>query len=375
MVIPDGVVTIGDYAFSGCDSINSMVIPDSVITIGDYTFYACNNLSSIYIPESVKSIGVGAFMACKALTSITIPKNVNYIGEDAFQICWALTSIKVDSHNTVYDSRDNCNAIIETETNTLLFGCMNSIIPESISTIGNHAFAYCNGLTSINIPKSVTSIGSGAFFLTSNNLKSIKVDSQNPIYDSRDNSNAIIETGTNAILLGCMNTIIPENITCIREFAFNDCHGMTYLNIPAGVTDIERYAFQSCNNVKTLSIPESVTCIGQGVFNNCDSLKSVYCYIKTPIDYVDAFDFKTYSTATLYVPSESVEAYRNSDGWNNFQDIQSLTTTDLKNILYEYEADEIIDSSVRIIKSMKNGQLIINQPDGSKFNAVGIKVE
>ena len=252
---------------------------------------------------------------------------------------------------------------------------MYSIIPESISTIGNHAFAYCNGLTSINIPKSVTSIGSGAFFLTSNNLKTIKVDSQNPVYDSRDNSNAIIETETNAILLGCMNTIIPENITCIREFAFNDCHGMTYINIPAGVTDIERYAFQCCNNVKTLSIPESVTCIGQGAFNNCDSLKSVCCFIKTPINYDDAFNLKTDSTATLYVPNESVEAYRNTDGWNNFQNIQSFTTTDIEKIPYEYEADRVANSSVPIIKMIENGKLRITMPDGSVINAVGIKVE
>ena len=130
VVIPEGVTEIGDWAFERCRSLSSITIPESVTEIGRDAFYYCSNLKSITIPEGVREIGRDAFRYCSSLTSITIPESVREIGEDAFYGCSSLTSILVDINNKKYDSRDNCNAIIETKNNKLVIGCKTTIIPK-----------------------------------------------------------------------------------------------------------------------------------------------------------------------------------------------------------------------------------------------------
>ena len=130
--IPENVVSIGDYAFRGCSGFVSISLPECLTNIGAYAFSGCTNLSSIEIPGGVISIGDYAFYGCNSLTTIFIPENVTYIGNSAFVDCINLLTMSVASYNLAYDSRDNCNAIINSSNNTLIAGCKNSVIPETV---------------------------------------------------------------------------------------------------------------------------------------------------------------------------------------------------------------------------------------------------
>lgn len=171
----DGNVTsIGESAFSNCHKLRSIRIPNSVTTIKTSAFHGCFNLKNITIPNNVTTIENFAFYGCHEFTSISIPKSVTSIGVAAFQACNSLASISVEETNSVYDSRNNCNAIIEKETNTLISSCKNTVIPNNVTSIGTLAFLE-TPLTSITIPNSVTSIGDYAFmtciYLTTIHIK------------------------------------------------------------------------------------------------------------------------------------------------------------------------------------------------------------
>ncbi len=233
VTIPEGVTSINGFVFSGCSSLISVTIPESVTSIDGSAFYGCSSLTSVTIPESVTSIGYGAFYNCGGLTSITIPEGVTTIGNNAFCNCNGLTSVIVAEGNAIYDSHNGCNVIIETASNTLLWGCMNSSIPEGVTTIGNNAFYNCSGLTSITIPESVTTIGDDAFYNCS----------------------------------GLTSVTIPEGVTTIGNNAFAGCSGLTSVTIPEGVTTIGDGAFYNCSGLTSVTIPESVTHIGSSAFS------------------------------------------------------------------------------------------------------------
>ena len=163
VVIGDGVTYIGGGVFYGCTSLKSVEIPASVTSIGDFAFMYCTSLESVEIPASVTYIGGEVFYGCTSLKSIEIPASVTSIDDFAFVGCTSLASISVAEGNPTYDSRKECNAIIETKTNTLLYGCKNTVIPDGVTSIGVAAFADCTSLESIEIPASVTSIGYNAF--------------------------------------------------------------------------------------------------------------------------------------------------------------------------------------------------------------------
>ena len=463
-------------------SIRNIVVEEGVTSIGTSAFVNCTEVLSVTLPNSVTDLNVACFAQCRKLQGIEIPAGVTGIGAGVLANCDSLGWIIVDEANTTYDSRDNCNALIQTASNTLLKGCRNTVIPSSVTTIGNNAFAvlffqditvpegvvsidyfgfaynnnlrsislpvslqeigtwafkncnnladvyyagtiaqwnaisiapddnepllnaaihcsdgdisggggeptiiangtcgdslewaldsagtltisgsgamydyelsgntapwynyafqdikaivfesgitgignyafiYCDKVTSITVPEGVTSIGVDAFYecdmgsislpgslqsigtfafqncrnlvgvtipagVTSlgdvildncSGLTYIVVESGNTAYDSRENCNAIIETASNTLLMGCANTVIPDSVTSIGNNAFSNCPGLGEITIPEGVTRIRAFAFAGCSNLAEVTIPLSLTTFDGGVFMDCTNLTDIY---------------------------------------------------------------------------------------------------
>ena len=357
ITIPNSVTSIGGSAFSGCTGLTSITIGNSVTSIGSYAFYGCTSLTSVTIPNSVTSISSYAFDGCTSLTSVTIPNSVTYIGSYAFDGCTSLTSIIVESGNTVFDSRNNCNAIVETATNTLVAGCKNTTIPNSVTSIGSSAFYRCSSLTSIIIPNSVTSIGNGAFSgcssLTSvtipESVTSIGSDAfygcyfktdffvNNSSLTSDNNWGATLcdeETSDglvlkNNIVVRCRvwatSVTIPNSVTRIGEYAFDNCTSLTSITIPESITRIGRNAFYGCSSLTFITIGSSVTSIGNKAFAYCTNLTDVYCSAENvPSTGYDAFEGSSISSATLHVPAGSIDNYKSKSPWSKFGSIVAI---------------------------------------------------
>ena len=241
IVIPESISRIGNYAFENCIGLTEIKIPDSVTSIGCAAFSYCIDLIIIEIPDAVTSIGDYAFEDCKGLRNIKIPDSVINIGLGVSNGCNSLESITVSNGNRVYHSMGNC--LIEIETQKLVAGCKNSIIPVdgSVTSIGNMAFGVCVNLTSIKIPDSVTSIGINAFFCCS----------------------------------GLTSIEIPGSVTSIGNDAFFYCNSLTSVTIGSGVTSIGAGAFSYCSNLESIEIPDSVTSIGDRALEECIGLREI----------------------------------------------------------------------------------------------------
>ncbi|MCQ2485669.1 MAG: leucine-rich repeat protein [Clostridia bacterium] len=222
------LTVIPDSVFSGCKSLLYIDIPDSVKEIHSYAFSDCEQLKNIYLPDNIESIYDGAFYHCKAVRNIFIPQNVSFIESSLFSGCDSLTSIIIDAENPFYDSRNNCNAIIETSTNTLICGCKNTIIPDSVTSIGEYAFSHYT--SSINI-------------------------------------------------------IIPNGVTCIERGAFEDCTGLTSITIPDSITEIYDSPFAGCENINEIHIGAGLVDYQTDIFrdtqyyNNDTNWENGYLYI------------------------------------------------------------------------------------------------
>ena len=324
ITIPNSITNINDRIFEGCAGLTSVTIPNSVTSIGSSVFNGCKNLTTITIPHSVTSLDRNAFYGCKGLTSIIIPNSVTNISSGAFSNCPNLTSITVEKGNMKYDSRDNCNAIIETKYNSLIVGCKNTVIPNSVTSIEYEAFKVCPGLTTITIPNSVRTIGNRAFFGCPD-LKSLIIP------------NSVTHIGWAAFLecLSLKSITIPSSVTAIERHTFCDCSSLTSIAIPETVNFIGEYAFQNCSSLTSITIPNAVTTINNDAFSGCTGLTSITCGATTPPDCrnswygeVGLYCFDSVNESIpLYVPANSIDAYKNANMWNEFTNIQAIPYT------------------------------------------------
>ncbi len=267
VTIEDGVTTVGEYAFCGCDSLTSVTIGDSVTSIGTYTFRGCTSLTSVTIGDSVTSIGVSAFYYCTSLTSVTIGDSVTSIGIGAFAYCDSLTSV------TIPDSVTSIGMVAFAYCTSLT----SVTIGDSVTSIGSNAFCDCDSLTSVTIPDSVTTIGEGAFEDCAS-LTEIVVADANPNYCSVD---GVLFNKEMTTLIQCPGGkigaySIPDSVTSVGDSAFHDCTSLTSVTIGDSVTTIGEDAFYSCDALTSVTIGDSVTTIGEYAFARCDSLKTVH---------------------------------------------------------------------------------------------------
>ncbi len=336
MVIPNGVTSIGASVFYNCTGLTSVIIPESVTSIGNQAFYNCSSLTQIeinsntivnstnystftsfknifgeqvtkyIIGKEVTNIGAYAFSGCGGLTSITIPESVTNIGAYAFSGCGGLTAVHIPNLKAWCEI-----SFSNSDSNPLFYAkhlylndkeVEDMVIPNSLTSIGNYAFAGCSGLTSITIPESVTNIGESVFYgcsgLTSVHISDLKAWCEltfsdiysNPLFyakhlylNDKEVDDMVIPNGVTSIgasvfynCTGLTSVIIPSSVTGIGAYAFAGCSGLTSITIPESVTNIGNQAFYCCNSLTSITIPNSVTRIETGAFVRCSGLTSVH---------------------------------------------------------------------------------------------------
>ena len=416
--IPEGVTTIGDWAFGGCRGLTSVTIPNSVTTIGERAFVACENLTSVTIPESVTSIGYNAFRGCTGLTEFkgkfavdncclivnatlkafasnsglseyTIPDEVQVIGVSAFYGCTGLTEVTIGKN-------------VQTIGESAFYGCTGLsevTIPESVTTIGDDAFRNCSGLTSVTIGKNVQTIGESAFY-DCTGLSEITIpESVTTIGDEafRDCS-------------GLTSVTIPNSVTSIGKEAFYGCTGLkkvyisdlaawcridfkkggsnplyyahnlyenntlvTDLKIPNDITKIYPCAFYGCTSLISVTIPEGVTSIGDWAFYCCTGLTSVTAYNPTPVNIDESVFYNVdCSNCTLYVATESVELYKAVTWWKEFGTVSPIDESsaimeirqdkaDGHITVYNLQGVPVLETDdAADLKTLQNGTYIVN---------------
>lgn len=316
ITLPESLKSIGDRAFEGCKKISNIEIPGSVETIGHNAFNNCTGLSNFTLSEGLKSIGDYAFFGCTGITNITIPNSVTSIGKGVFADCLAMNSIVVAESNPVYDSRDNCNAIIETATDKLLLGCNTSIVPNTVKSIeesafsnmrdlanvtlpeglviiGNNAFYNCNKLASITIPQSVTQIGDNAFAGCYNLLdvtvlattpptlgENAFVDERKAVLNYPENSNYTLWGKYFSNFSGLWNGgcywVVDDAGNAYVSGSGALCQyserEVKNLYIEEGITSIDDVSIYHKEALEKIHLPNSLETIGARSFSGCSSL-------------------------------------------------------------------------------------------------------
>ncbi|MBO4689476.1 MAG: leucine-rich repeat domain-containing protein [Paludibacteraceae bacterium] len=338
--LPEGITTIGSYAFFENTGITTMTIPSTVTEINEYAFAGCTNMAAITLPDSLDYLGSAAFRYCTSLAEITIPEGIEDLNYELFYECYSLATVN---------------------------------LPTTLKTIGSDVFQYCTSLHSLTLPDSVTYVQSETFNssgLTSpvynGKLFAYMPNSFKGAYTVQDG----IETISDKAFAHCNELTeihFPSSLKYIGDEAF-DCIRLTRIDLPEGLEHIGTFAFEGCDSVETIVLPSTLTTIDYaGFWFGPESLlKEIYNYATTPQDVTDGdmFGCITRSECKLYVPAESIDLYRDATTWQDF-DIRPIPATAIEHVQ---------NDNVKTTKVLRNGQLLIER-NGHIYNVQGTRVK
>ena len=336
ITLPEGVTSIGDYAFSGCSSLQNMYCYAKTVPETGETVFKESNIdnATLHVPASA----LNDYMTTAPWNEFakTIPSFKDASGTCGSRLTWRLTEgyeLIIEGTGSMYSSSPWSEYREYIQTITLY---------EGVTSIGNSAFYGCSSLTSITLPKSVTKIGNEAFNGCSS-LTNITIPDNSQLnnigsYAFRDCSSltsitlpeGVTKIGSSAFY-GCnslTSIIIPEGVTSIGYSAFYGCSSLTNIIIPDGMTSIENNAFYGCSSLTNIIIPDGVTSIGNNAFYGCSSLTNVYCFAaEAPTAQATTFKNSNIGNATLHVPASALETYKTTDPWSSFGKIEELKIT------------------------------------------------
>ncbi len=324
------VTEVGAFAFANCHRLRHVTLPDSLKTIGSFAFSGCDSLENVTLPTGLISLGASALTSCKALTELRIPKNVTEIGNSIIEGSYSVSSITVDERNSVFDSRENCNSIIHTASETLLTGCYTSHIPDGVTSIADYAFHLCDSLKEIDIPDVVSHIGQYAF---ANCSKLERIH-------------------------------LPESIDTIPFGLFWNCVSLNDVNVPSHVVSIEGMAFSGCRSLTGVNITGGIKRIGWSAFKNCPALRVLVMGDSYPAVSYGAFDSDIADRVSLCVPDTETSTYDNATFWKDIKDKRSYVTS------YALLTNNKV---YNILKRTTARPLTAVTPDIAAYNAVSDK--
>lgn len=327
------VSSIGKYAFASSSKLREVTLPASIESIEFGAFAGCRNLVKVTFqePSKLKTIGWLAFLSCKQLPAIRIPASVESLQPYAFEMCDALTDVTFSepSQLKVIERYVFCRT-----------GLKQIALPNGCTQIDDVAFCSNPGIEGILLPASVTKISGRNPFCYNSQVTFLGVEPGNPVYDSRDNCNAIIETATSTLVSGCKESVIPTSVTALGRSSFNHCVDLTEAKLPATIAGIGKYAYLGCTGLTSYTFPSTLVSMADSVFWQATNLDSLVCWSQKPAA-IDESDFEpvVYAKATLYVPAGTRQLYRAAPGWRNFASIEEMPRFVKDGVYYELLAD------------------------------------
>ena len=324
--VPAGVTDIGEWAFLHCTHLSSVTLPEGVLAVGHAAFYGCSALQSVTLPASLTSLGVWAFAECSQLQSVLLGASVSSVGEGAFSFCPQLQSIRVSASNADYCSVDD--ALFTRDQRTLV-ACPGGKrgawhLPATVDSIGNQAFYGCHALQSVTLPARLTALGDNPFVFC-DQLSEIFVSSDNQDYTSHDG--VLLNKQQTAVVYfpnakpGAYT--VPSGVTELSHGPFMQSHRLTSLTVPDTVTSIGDWTFWGCDSLGSVSLPTTLGALGDRVFLDCNALSTIICSAP-PAAAATAFTADNLRQATLYVPRGREDDFKAAEGWSLFADVSSF---------------------------------------------------